>query len=225
MLTGWMIPLAWNVSQCDGFPNEIAARASQRIRSRRAGRRRAPGRSGIRRTGGRPECGAFDAWEYEAAFGPRTAGVLYVFSPAARLSLVDVVRRAHAHYLPVLVDAAGELPPRANTALAGGHGGRSRRVQRWQGHSRGRRPAACCAGARSRGPVALQMLDMDDHAELWQPPADADRSMRGWPACRATASAADLGGLEGTNRGPAHASKCSPGGDYDADLAGHSAAD
>ena len=54
-----------------------------------------------------------EAWEYEAAFGPRTAGVLYVFSPGG------IGRRwstwcgePHVHQLPVLVDAAGELPPR-----------------------------------------------------------------------------------------------------------------
>src|SRR5262249_31276517 len=61
--------------------------------------------SGVRRA---------EAWEYEAAFGPRTAGVLYVYAPQSRPPLEEVVAVAHAHNLPVLVDAAGELPPRAN---------------------------------------------------------------------------------------------------------------
>src|SRR5205809_8085744 len=55
-----------------------------------------------------------EAWEYEAAFGPSTAGVLYVYDPQSRPPLAEVVARAHARGLPVLVDAAGELPPRSN---------------------------------------------------------------------------------------------------------------
>src|SRR5205085_4725275 len=59
--------------------------------------------AGVRRT---------EAWEYEAAFTANTAGVLYVFAPDARPPLPEVVERAHRRGLPVLVDAAGELPPR-----------------------------------------------------------------------------------------------------------------
>src|SRR5436853_586169 len=61
--------------------------------------------AGVRRT---------EAWEYEAAFGPMTAGVLYVYDPQSRPPLAELVDRAHRRGLPVLVDAAGELPPRAN---------------------------------------------------------------------------------------------------------------
>src|SRR5262245_40386927 len=55
-----------------------------------------------------------EAWEYEAAFGPDTAGVLYVHDAQARPPLADLVAVAHKHGLPVLVDAAGEVPPRSN---------------------------------------------------------------------------------------------------------------
>src|SRR5437867_8697475 len=52
-----------------------------------------------------------EAWEFEAAFGPKTAGVLHVYDVNAAPPLAELVKRAHARNLPVLVDAAGELPP------------------------------------------------------------------------------------------------------------------
>src|SRR5205085_5638945 len=55
-----------------------------------------------------------EVWEFEAAFGANTAGVFYVYDPQARPPLAELVKRAHARNLPVLVDAAGELPPRSN---------------------------------------------------------------------------------------------------------------
>ena len=55
-----------------------------------------------------------EVWEYEAAITDQTAGVLYVQSNNSQPALQEVVRCAHAAGLPVLVDAAGELPPRSN---------------------------------------------------------------------------------------------------------------
>ena len=111
-----------------------------------------------------------EAAEYEAAFGPRTAGVLYVLSSNSHPPLEEVVRRAHGHYLPVLVDAAGELPPRANLkaiAATGADlvtfsGGKAIRGPQSTGILCGRREFISSA--------AVQMLDMDDHPQLWQPP-------------------------------------------------------
>jgi L-seryl-tRNA(Ser) seleniumtransferase len=55
--------------------------------------------------------------ELEAAFSPRTACVLYFagahYAPGA-LPLADVVEFAHARDIPVLVDAAAQIPPIAN---------------------------------------------------------------------------------------------------------------
>src|SRR4029434_5566706 len=51
-----------------------------------------------------------EVWEFTSVFGPQTAGVLYVYDKDARPRLPDLVEAAHAHHLPVLVDAAGELP-------------------------------------------------------------------------------------------------------------------
>lgn len=52
--------------------------------------------------------------DYAAAFTDRTAGVLWVAQPWSEPSLEDVVRVAHAAGVPVMVDAAAQLPPAAN---------------------------------------------------------------------------------------------------------------
>jgi L-seryl-tRNA(Ser) seleniumtransferase len=53
-------------------------------------------------------------WELEAAISPRTACVLYFagahYAPGA-LPLADVIEIAHARGVPVLVDAAAQIPP------------------------------------------------------------------------------------------------------------------
>lgn len=124
-----------------------------------------------------------EAWEFAVAFGPTTAGVLYVYDVRARPPLAEVVAVAHAHNLPVLVDAAGELPPRSNlkSLIASGadlvvfSGGKAIRGPQATGILCGRRDLIASA--------ALQMLDMDDHFELWDPPSDfIDKTkLRGFP--------------------------------------------
>ncbi|MFO1096443.1 MAG: hypothetical protein U0992_24520 [Planctomycetaceae bacterium] len=65
--------------------------------------------AGVRRT---------EAWEYEAAISERTAGILYVYNRSSRPPLSEVAEVAQRHRLPLIVDAAGGLPPRSNlTAL------------------------------------------------------------------------------------------------------------
>jgi len=113
-----------------------------------------------------------EAWEYEAAFGPNTAGVLYVFTPDSRPSLREVAERAHRRGLPVLVDAAGGVPPRERlrSLIADGadlvafSGGKAIRGPQATGILCGRRDFIASA--------AVQMLDMDDHPELWAPPQE-----------------------------------------------------
>jgi L-seryl-tRNA(Ser) seleniumtransferase len=56
------------------------------------------------------------SWELEGAIGPRTAAVAYVEAPFLRqpLQLEQIVEIAHARGVPVIVDAAAELPPASN---------------------------------------------------------------------------------------------------------------
>jgi D-glucosaminate-6-phosphate ammonia-lyase len=56
-------------------------------------------------------------WELEAALGEGTAAVLYVAGEHLSgpvLSLEETIRIAHAHGVPVVVDAAAQLPPPEN---------------------------------------------------------------------------------------------------------------
>jgi len=56
-------------------------------------------------------------WQLEAAFTDQTAAVAYLFSPFVSrraLPFEQVVEMAHARGVPVIVDAASFLPPRAN---------------------------------------------------------------------------------------------------------------
>jgi len=118
-------------------------------------------------------CGVRDteAWEYDAAIGDRTAGILYLAGAGARPRLTDVVRVAHAAGLPVLVDAAAELPPQANLRrfveegadLVVFSGGKAIGGPSASGILCGRRDLV--------GAALLQQLDLDYVSEDWQPPA------------------------------------------------------
>jgi L-seryl-tRNA(Ser) seleniumtransferase len=174
MLAGYDLAKMERLPHCEGFPHEFVIAREQRSgydhAVRAAGARLVEvgfneivANAGVRRT---------EAWEYEAAFGPNTAGVVYVFSPTSQPPLPEVVERAHRYRLPVLVDAAGELPPRSNlTAVAATgadlvafSGGKAVRGPQSTGILCGRRELI--------GSAAMQMLDMDDHFELWSPPAE-----------------------------------------------------
>ncbi len=172
ILTGYDLGRMEQLPRCDGFPHEFVVAREQRngydhaVRATGArlvevGFHEIVAGAGVRRV---------EVWEFEAAFGPQTAGVLYVHDPCARPPLEELVARAHARGLPVLVDAAGELPPRSNLRdiVAAGadlvvfSGGKAIRGPQATGILCGRRDLV--------GAAALQMLDMDDHFELWDPP-------------------------------------------------------
>lgn len=56
-------------------------------------------------------------WELESAIGPDTAAVVYVYGSRTMrepLSLRETVNIAHAQSVPVIVDAAAEVPPAPN---------------------------------------------------------------------------------------------------------------
>ncbi|MCE9531364.1 MAG: aminotransferase class V-fold PLP-dependent enzyme [Planctomycetes bacterium] len=174
ILTGYDLGRMERLPRCDGFPYELVVAREQRngydhaVRAAGAklvevGFNEIVAGAGVRRT---------ERWEYEAACGPMTAGILYVYDPKTQPPLAEVVDLAHRRGLPVLVDAAGELPPRSNlrSILATGadlvcfSGGKAIRGPQATGILCGRRDLI--------GPAAVQMLDMDDHFELWEPPID-----------------------------------------------------
>ena len=111
-----------------------------------------------------------EAWEIADAITERTAAVCYVANPRSLPSLEEVVEVAHAHGVPVMVDAAGQLPPRSNlqTFISQGadlvafSGGKAIGGPQGSGILCGRRDLIMC--------VALQHLDMDVLKPQWNPP-------------------------------------------------------
>jgi D-glucosaminate-6-phosphate ammonia-lyase len=113
-----------------------------------------------------------EAWEIADAITPQTAAVLHVAAEWARPVLREIVAVAHARNVPVLVDAAAQLPPASNLRrfiaegadLVAFSGGKALRGPQASGILCGRRDLVAAA--------ALQMLDQDSRPELWLPPLD-----------------------------------------------------
>ena len=117
---------------------------------------------------GNPETRPTAPWQIEAAIQPGTAAVLWVDMQApGAVSLEDTAEVAHRHRLPVIVDAAGSLPPRENLKrfvaagadLVAFSGGKALGGPQASGILVGRRNLI--------DSVALQHQDMDVWPETW----------------------------------------------------------
>ncbi len=184
-LTGLDLAKMERLPDTDGWPNEIVVCREQRNgydhAVRAAGARlvevgmneRIAG-AGVRRT---------EVWEIEAAITDRTVAVAYAASPDSQPPLDEVVTACRRHGVPLIVDAAAQLPPASNlrrfvdagadlVAFSGGKG------------LRGPQSTGILAGRRDLiMSVALQHLDLDEHWATWNPPAnliDRDR-LPGFP--------------------------------------------
>ena len=108
-----------------------------------------------------------EKWEIENAISPATVAIAYTASPVEGLSLNEVVAVADAHGLPVIVDAAAQLPPVRNltrfidegAALVVFSGGKAIRAPQASGILCGRRDLVTAA--------LLQQLDMDIDLKTW----------------------------------------------------------
>jgi D-glucosaminate-6-phosphate ammonia-lyase len=114
----------------------------------------------------------FSAWtfpyEVDEAIGPDTCALFYLASdPDPSVTLAEMVRIAHAHGLPVIVDASLALPPASNlrafvaagadlVAFSGGK------------HIEGPQASGILSGRRDLiTSVALQNQDMDVYPNTW----------------------------------------------------------
>jgi L-seryl-tRNA(Ser) seleniumtransferase len=124
-----------------------------------------------------------EAWEIAAAISDKTAAVFYVADRNSRPPLADVVKTAHAAGVPVIVDAAAQLPPQSNLQrfiaegadLVAFSGGKVIGGPQASGFLCGRRDLIMAA--------ALQQLDLDILWELWEPPPSLidKRRLKGLP--------------------------------------------
>ena len=118
---------------------------------------------------GYPGVGATYAWQVEAAISDRTVAIVYQLVDAPNtVSLEELVRIAHAHDLPVIVDAAAALPPPENLRrfIAAG----ADLVSFSGGKAIGGPQASgiLCGRADLIRSVALQHQDMDVHPATWE---------------------------------------------------------
>jgi len=123
-----------------------------------------------------------EPWEIEAAIDANTAAFLFVATPETIADLPSVLATVHRHGLPVIVDAAAQLPPRRNLKAfidAGADlvvfsGGKAIGGPQASGILAGRRALV--------GSALVQMMDMDVSPQTWSPSALIDReALKGIP--------------------------------------------
>ena len=157
-----------------GMPNEVIISKEQRTgydhsirlagaRLVEVGMNEAAAGGGVRRT---------EIWEYHAAITPQTVAIAYIADRNSKPPLTGVVEVAHRHGLPVIVDAAGELPPASNLRafvdtgadLIAFSGGKA---------ILGPQSTGLLLGSKAHiASVALQHLDQDERFDVWEPPTD-----------------------------------------------------
>jgi D-glucosaminate-6-phosphate ammonia-lyase len=109
-------------------------------------------------------------WEIEDAITERTAAIFHVADARSQPSLTAITSLAKNYHLPVIVDAAAQLPPQSNLErfiaegadLVAYSGGKVIGGPQASGFLCGRKDLIMSA--------ALQQLDLDIYEDMWKPP-------------------------------------------------------
>jgi len=165
----------------EGFPNEILLPRTHRTMYSRAlaaaGARLIDLGHNDRGTGAGVR--GLEAWEIDAAITPRTAAFAFTATPETIAALPAIADHCRRRRIPLIVDAAAQLPPRANLRrffkmgadLVCFSGGKAIGGPQASGILAGR--------ANLVGSALAQQLDMDVRAEAWSPPPLLQPIIRG----------------------------------------------
>jgi D-glucosaminate-6-phosphate ammonia-lyase len=183
-MTRWDIARMAALPHAEGFPNEILLPrthyTSYAHSLRASGARLVDIGHNDRGTGAGVR--GIEAWEIEAAITPRTAAFAFAANPSTLADLAMVVAVCRPRGIPVIVDAAAQLPPKTNLRkfldlgadLVAFSGGKAIRGPQASGILAGRRDLV--------GAALVQQLDMDVSPETWSPPDLIDLElMKGIP--------------------------------------------
>ena len=122
-------------------------------------------------------------WEIEDAIGPNTAGIYYLAQSQSLPALPVVTELARRHGIPVLVDAAAQLPPAGNLRAYLAQGADLVAFSGGKAIGGPQSSGILCGRADLVSSALMQMLDLDVREEAWKPPPEfaSLSQMRGLP--------------------------------------------